>query len=163
MAVTAIALADLRFGLRFASRRYRSFARDNDPADNAGLFLELARERSNDAKEIDEAAASASLVNADPTINDDNADSLLGLGGGDPSSPASVAFRVQRAENTLGRMAAQLGSLADPGRLRAALDRVHRHIDRRRDAVRKARRRAQGLAHLADGAARLAEDKSAEG
>src|SRR3954468_24979123 len=102
MAVTAVALADLRFGLRFASGRYRSFARDNDPADNAGLFIQLARERSNDANEIEEAAASTGILDADPTINDENANSLLGLGRGEPLSPASAAFRVQRAENTLG-------------------------------------------------------------
>jgi esterase/lipase superfamily enzyme len=163
MAVTAVALADLRFGLRFASGRYRSFARDNDPADNAGLFIQLARERSNDANEIEEAAASTGILDADPTINDENANSLLGLGRGEPLSPASAAFRVQRAENTLGRMAAQLGSLADPGGVRNALDRVRGHIDRRRDAVREARRRAQGLTHFADGASRLAEDAPAEG
>ncbi len=162
MAVSAIAIADLRFGLRFAAKRYRSFAQVNDSIENAGLFLALADERLDDANEIEKAAISADLA-ADPTINDDAADALLGLGESDPASAASTAYRVQRAENTLGRMAAQLASLVDLGILRSVLDRVRSHIDERRGDVREARQRARQPTHLADGVARSTGSKSVEG
>jgi hypothetical protein len=143
MAITVTALADLRFGLRFAAKRYRQFAEVHHQKENADLFLSLADERSNDAHEVDEAAASAGLAHAEPTINDDTAGSLFGLGSGQTFSATSTAYRVQRTENTLRRMAAQLESLADEGRIRAALDRVRSNIENRRDAVREARYRAQ--------------------
>jgi hypothetical protein len=153
MAITATALADLRFGLRFAAKRYRQFAEVHRPRANADLFLSLADERSNDANEVDEAAASARLAHAQPTIDDDTAGSLLGLGSGQTFSATSAAYRVQRTENTLGRMAAQLESLADEGLVRAALDRVRSNIENRRDAVREARHRARRSMGLILGAA----------
>jgi esterase/lipase superfamily enzyme len=163
MTVTAPALADLGFVLRFAARRYRLFSQFNDSTDNAGLFLTLSHERSNDADEIEKAAASTGLVSTDPTINSDTASSLLGLGGSGPASAASVAYRVQRAENKLGRMAAQLSSLADPGRLRIVLDSVRNRIDSRRGAIREARERARQFVGVAEGIPRFAQKESVDG
>lgn len=143
MAVTADALADLRFSLRFAACRYRGYAAMEDTADNADLFLTLADERGGDADDLDRAADENGLRQGRPTISDDTAGPLLGLGGAEPHSAASAAYRVQRAENTLERMAAQLGSLSQGGQLSRALNGVRRHIDQRREEVRAARRRAQ--------------------
>ncbi len=155
MALTAAAVADLRFSLRFVVNRYRRYARMEDAADNSGLYMTLADERQDDADLLDRAADGSGLVAGDPTIGEDTAGPLLGMGVGDPYSPASAAYRVQRAENTLERMAAQLRSLAPNGRLRDALTSVRDHIDRRRDGVRAARSRAQMLDRGGDGFARM--------
>lgn len=162
MTLIAAALADLRFGLRFAARRYRSYARTEDPADNAGLFLSLADDRLDDAADLDRAADGSGLTGDDPTIREETAGPLLGMGEGEPYSAASAAYRVQRAENTLERMAAQLGSLSPDGRLGNALARVREHIRQRRPAVRAARRRAQAL-ESGDGSAGMIGIENAEG
>lgn len=161
MAVTASALADLRFGLTFAAGRYRRYAHMEDPADNAGLFLSLADERVDDAEDLDRAAYDSRLA-GDPTISDETAGPLLGMGQGDPHSATSAAYRVQRAENTLARMAAQLNSLSSDGRLGDAFGRVRSHIDLRRQEVQAARRRAQVL-EIREGSARMMGSVQTEG
>ncbi len=141
----ASALADLRFGLRFAAGRYRSYALMDNLADNSGLFLSLADERKDDANYLDRVADGSGYGQSDPTMNAETAGPLLGMGEGPPPSAVTAAFRVQRAENTLARMAAQLGSLSPENQLASALRRIRSHIDRSREAVRAARRRAQNL------------------
>jgi esterase/lipase superfamily enzyme len=164
LAVTATALADLRFGLQFAAKRYRQFAELRDPSDNARLFLSLADERSGDAHQVDAAATSAGFAHAQATIDDDIGSSLLGLGTEKAFSATSAAYRVQRAENTLRRMAAQLESLVVQHRIRAALNHVRNNIEKRRGAVREARRKAQQFEGLfSDGSSRAEATKSAEG
>jgi esterase/lipase superfamily enzyme len=143
MAVTGGALADLRFGLSFAASRYRSYAEINDPANNSDLFLSMAIERQYDADHLARVEDESGLAHGDATISDENAGSLLGLGARQPESAAAAAFRVQRAENTLARMAAQLRSLSPDGRLREALGQIGEHIQQRRAALSAARRRTQ--------------------
>jgi len=145
VAVSADALADLRFSLRFAAGRYRDYAAMEDTADNAGLFQTLSNERGSDADDLDRAADGSGLGQGRPTISDDTAGPLLGMAEGQPYSAASAAYRVQRAEKTLERMAAQLGSLSQGGQLGRALYEVRKHIDQRREEVRAARHRAQDL------------------
>src|SRR5690554_1681253 len=94
MALTAAAVADLRFGLRFVVNRYRSYVRMEDAADNAGLYMTLADERHDDADLLDRAADGSGLAAGDPTIGEETAGPLLGMGVGDPYSPASAAYRV---------------------------------------------------------------------
>lgn len=145
MAATADALADLRFGLRFAADRFGSYAEQIDLPKNAGLFRELASERYEDASTLDRIAKETRLHDGRPTIDADNAGTALGLGAGTPASPASALLRVQRTENTLGRMAAQLRSLTSRGNLRTALRRVGDRIDERREAVRETLREAEAF------------------
>jgi esterase/lipase superfamily enzyme len=145
MDVIAAALADLRFGLRFAATRYHSYALMEDPADNSGLFLQLSNERNGDADVLDSVADVNELGQIDPMFNAHTAGPLLGMGEGPPPSAASAVYRVQRAENTLGRMAAQLGSLAPNRQLVNALQSVRGHIERSRKSLQAARRRAQNL------------------
>lgn len=160
MAVTADALADLRFSLKFAARRYRGYAAMEDAADNAGLFHALSDERDIDADDLDRAADRSGLGQGHPTVSDDTAGPLLGMGEGEPYSAASAAYRVQRAENTLERMAAQLGSLSQDGQLGRALDRVRNHINQRRVGVQAARRRAQDLRKSAVGAGTIGIERT---
>ena len=163
MDVIARALADLRFGLRFAAGRYHSYALMEDPADNSGLFLSLSDERKGDADDLDRVADRNGLSQIGPMFNAHTAGPLLGMGEGPPPSAASAVFRVQRAENTLERMAAQLGSLSSNGRLVGALQRVRTHIDRSRNSLRVARRRAQSLERSEAGTASILEYKLADG
>lgn len=162
MAVIADALADLRFSLRFAARRYRRYAAMEDTAQNAGLFRSLSDERDIDAEDLDRAADVDGIGQGLPTISDDVAAPLLGMGDGEPSSAASAAYRVQRAENTLERMAAQLASLSQGSQLSRALDGVRKRIEQRREGVRAARRRAQDITKGAV-SARMVGIKRAEG
>ena len=143
MAVTADALADLRFLLRFAAERFQSYAEYVDLSHNAELFHLLAFERQEDAADLDRIAAETGLNDGTPMMAAGNAGLALGMGMREPPSASSAAFRVQRAENTLGRMAAQLRSLASQNALRSALGRVRDRISERSDEVRQARRRAQ--------------------
>lgn len=145
MAVIADALADLRFGLRYAATRFRRYAEHADLPDNAGLFRALAFEREDDAGNLDRVAEEAGLDDGRPTIDEDNAGIILGMGAKEPMSATSAAFRVQRAENTLARMAAQLRSLTTRSPLHTALGRVRDRIDERRGAVREARHQAQAV------------------
>ena len=151
MASTATALADLRFGLRFAAGRYRRYACLENPEDNVRLFRSLADERETDANDLDHAIDGSGLTQSNPTFSDESVGPLLGMGKDAPHSAASAAYRVQRAENTLRGMAAQLGSLSPEGRLSDALILIREHIDRRRDEVRKARQ----AAHTFDLASKL--------
>lgn len=143
MAVTADALADLRFGLHFAAERFRSYAEHVDLPHNAELFHSLAVEREYDAANLDRVSAESDLHDGIPNLDAGNAGIALGMGAGEPPSASSAAYRVQRAENTLGRMAAQLRSLASQDALRSALGSVRDRISKRSDDVRQARRRAQ--------------------
>lgn len=147
MALTVAALADLSFGLKFASDLYRRYAKMDDPADNASFFELLADERQEDASNLDRAASGSELPQGDPTISNETAGPMLGMGNSEPHSAASAAYRVQRAENTLGRMARQLQSLSTDGRLRNALGRVRDHIEERRHEVGAARQRARAAEH----------------
>lgn len=148
MAVTAVALADLCFSLRFAAARYRIYADTQDPAQMSPLLILLADERDNDADDVNKAASESGVSPENPIINHETAGPLLGMGEGRPNSAASVIFRVQRAESTLARMAAQLASLSPKGTLRDALLGVRAHIEEHREDVRAARRRAQALASV---------------
>ncbi|MGX9854571.1 alpha/beta hydrolase [Limimaricola variabilis] len=163
MAVTARALADLRFGLRFAADRYLQFSQADDLSKNGQLFLSLANERLHDADALDEAAVNEGYDNADPTIKPDPSGRLLGLYYRKNSSSISIAYSVQRAENTLKRMAAQLESFADPGHVQMALRLVRDRIEQRREAVREARRRAQQVEGTGGGVSRTAYGGSVEG
>lgn len=145
MTLTAAALADFQFAIKFAANRYRHYAGMDDPADNAYLYRSLADEREGDANALVRATVSSGLAGGNTTIDDLNAGPMLGMGDGDPYSSVSVSYRVQRAENTLARMAAQLCSLSSGGQLLNALNQVRHHISKRRDEVRDARRRSQSL------------------
>ena len=162
MALTASAVADLRFCLRFVAHRYRSYATKEDAADNAGLYVMLADERQGDADLLGRVADGSGVAADNPVINDGTAGPLLGMGVGDPNTPVSVAYRVQRAENTLARMAAQLRSLTPTGRLRDALTSIRDHIHHRRDGVRAARYRAQRLDQDGESFARCAGSARAD-
>jgi esterase/lipase superfamily enzyme len=151
MAISAAAVADLKFGLRFAASRYRAYANIDSPADNTGLFLSIAKERQEDADALDRAALQDGLSQGIPTITDETAGTLLGMGEGDPYSAAAAAYRVQRAENTIGRMAGQLFSLSQDGVLRQALHVVRQHVDHSRQAVQAARQRARAVESDRDG------------
>ncbi len=143
MAVLAGALADLSFGLRHAADRYEEFSHAEHPAQNADLFHELARERANDADELDAMTLSAGLTEIKPTLDAYAANQVLGLGNSHPWSASGTAYRVLRAENALGRMAGHLASLSDELSIGRTLGRLRHHIDSRRPAVQNARRRAQ--------------------
>jgi hypothetical protein len=165
MSRTAAALADLRFGLKFAAKRYLRYAERVDKADNAGLYRQLADERLEDAASLGQKAGQNGLAHEAPTIGDKTAGPLLGMGEGEPTSDASAAYRVQRAENTLDRMAAQLHSLLLDGPLRSVIRDVRARIDQRRDGVRAARKRAHLLerTQLRDGAANGLQNMSTDG
>lgn len=150
MSLTANALADLRFGLRFAAERFGSYADYADFSYSSELFRALASERNRDARDLDRIAEQTGLEDGMPTLDIDNVGRALGMGRGDPNSATSAAFRVQRAENTLGLMTAQLRSLTSLGELRTALGRVRDHIDKRRADVRIARRHAKALEKQTD-------------
>ncbi|MFC4294982.1 alpha/beta hydrolase [Novosphingobium tardum] len=143
MAVISAAVADLSFGLKFAASRYRSYAFSEDTADNSGLFLGLAEERELDAANLDSAAGEGGLELGQSTFDDQNAGPLLGMGVRDPNSAISAVYRVQRAENTLERMTAQLISLSSDRLLGDALGQIRSHINQRRGGLRAARLRAQ--------------------
>lgn len=143
MAVTANALADLTFSLQFAAMRYRGFADHAYLSENSELFFEIASEREADAQILGAISIDKGLDGETPLIDARNASTMLSLGVGEPSTAASAAYRVQRAENTLGRMAAQLRSLATHGPLKKALGIVKDRIDDRRSSVRDARRKAR--------------------
>lgn len=145
MAVNPTALSDLRFGLGFAADRYRHYGHLEVADDNAALFFSLADERADDAQRLREAVNIAGLAPAAPTMDAQTIGPLLGFGNEDPWSPASAAFRVQRAENRLGRMAGQLRSLANQQVVRDALEDVSRGIEQRRPDVRNARRLARSF------------------
>lgn len=165
MSRTAAALADLRFGLKFAAKRYLGYADRVDKADNAGLFRQLADERLEDAARLDQEAGQNGLAQEAPTIGEKTAGPLLGMGEGEPKSDASAAYRVQRAENTLDRMAAQLHSLLRDGPLRDVIRDVRARIDQRREGVRAARKRAHLLEwnQLPDAAANGLQNMSTDG
>ena len=80
MSRTAAALADLRFGLKFAAKRYRGYAERDDQAENAGLYRQLAGERSKDAVSLDREALQSGLTQEAPTIGEKTAGPLLGMG-----------------------------------------------------------------------------------
>ncbi|WJS84164.1 alpha/beta hydrolase [Paracoccus sp. TOH] len=145
MSRTAAALADLRFGLKFAAKRYLGYADRIDTADNAGFYRQIAGERLEDAARLDQEAGQNDLAQEASTIGEETAGPLLGMGEGEPMSDASAAYRVQRAENTLDRMAAQLHSLLLDGPLRDVIHEVRARINQRREGVRAARRRAHLL------------------
>ncbi|HEY0214427.1 MAG TPA: alpha/beta hydrolase [Paenirhodobacter sp.] len=145
MSMTSPALADLRFSLNFAAKRYLVYSERVDKSDNADLYRQLAAERFEDAARLYQEADQNGLARDVPTIDEKTAGPLLGMGRGEPTSDASAAYRVQRAENTLDRMAAQLHSLLRYEPLRDVIHDVRTSIDRRRGEVRAARKRAHLL------------------
>jgi esterase/lipase superfamily enzyme len=165
MSKTAAALADLRFGLAFAAKRYLGYSERVDKANNAGLYRHLADERLEDAARLDQEADQNGLAPEAPTIGESTAGALLGMGEGEPASAASAAYRVQRAENTLERMAAQLHSVLQDGTLREIIRELRTRIDRCRGEVRAARKRAQLLEwiQLPDNAANGSQRMSTDG
>ena len=62
MSRTAAALADFRFGLKFAAKRYLGYADRVDKADNAGLYRQLADESLEDAARLDQEAGQNGLA-----------------------------------------------------------------------------------------------------
>jgi esterase/lipase superfamily enzyme len=140
----AAAIADLRFGLDYASRRYGQFLNHSEfalieyPA-AARLLGELADERASDVEKLDVAAKAAGLSLAEPTLDEKSAGPLLGMGYWEPRDAAAALARVQRAENSLGRMAEQLASLLQLGKMRGALERIGRRIRGRKESVREVR------------------------
>ncbi len=165
MSSTAAALSDLLFSLKFAAERYAVYAERVDKADNAVLYRQLADERLENAAALDQEVSHSGLVQAAPTIGATTAGPLLGMGIGEPTSDTSAAYRVQRAENTLDRMAAQLHSLLWDGPLRDVIRDVRARIDWRRDDVRAARKRARllELNQLPDAAANELKNMSTDG
>lgn len=139
---TAVALADLRYSLEVASTAYERFAAYPEIKDGKSFLHELSVERQNDAASIRGAIASADLEQAETTLEQHSAAEMLGLGLSEPTSFASMAYRVQRTENTLGRMTSQLLTLTERRVLQAALGEVRRRIDERRKDVRELRRSA---------------------
>ena len=113
MSSASEAIEDLRFGLDIAAERYRSFSEQIDYEGAARLVDALADERDFDAQALTDAAHQAELPMADPTLDRRTAAKLLWLGTGEVDDAASAMFRVQRAENQLGHMAAQLASLIE--------------------------------------------------
>jgi hypothetical protein len=139
---TAVAIADLRFSLQVASAAYARFADHSEIDEERGLLNKLSAERSGDAGLIARAAASDDLAPAEPRLDENAAAEMLGLGRSEPTSPASIAYRVQRAENSLGRTVSHLRTVTERPELRMALGVVRERIDNRRDDVRAMRRAA---------------------
>lgn len=140
MSVAATAVQDLRLGLGFAAKKYRDFAEQVDRSNATKLILELADERAADANALDDATLADNLVAAGPTIDEQSAAQLLGLGASRPSDAAAAMYRVQRAENELGRMADQLASFIDTPAVHQTLANIGHRIDRRKAEVREMRR-----------------------
>jgi esterase/lipase superfamily enzyme len=140
MSAIAAAIEDLRFGLDFAAQRYRGFAEHIDQGDAARLLRTLADERSGDADALEDAAREAELPAMPATIDPRSAAELLHLGTDEPIDAASTMYRVQRAENELGRMSDQLASLTDAPAVQETLAGIGRRIDHRKGDVREMRR-----------------------
>ncbi|MGI4748212.1 MAG: alpha/beta hydrolase [Janthinobacterium lividum] len=149
MAITAEVLADSDFGLPdfyfsllHAAQRYMDFTRRESPSENAYLFHSLAQERAEDAYAVADVIQSTGVNNTEPMLNAYIANQVLGLGNSEPWSPASAAYRVLRAENTLGRMAIRLVSFSNQRAIDSTLIRIHQRVEWRREAVRESRKRA---------------------
>lgn len=138
-----VALADLCLSLEVASKTYDEFAERPEVGDGRPLFRELSAERADDAINIVRAAEVAELGLGEPTLDGRTAAEALGLGRDDPSSLASMAYRVLRSENSLRRTTLHLSSLAEQRPLRAALYQVGQSIDRHREGLRELRRTAR--------------------
>ena len=140
---TAVALADLRLSLKVASSAYVRFTEHPEIRADRDLLRELSVERGRDADSIDRATVSADLELADPMLDERSAAKMLGLSRSNPTSPATIAFQVQRSENRLASVASQLGTVTEHPALRTVLGMVHQHIEDRREDVRAMRRAAR--------------------
>ena len=140
MSVTAAALADFRFALGFAAETYRIFTEVIDDVEGAEFVVQLANERHSDATVIDEVTSAAEITLGQPTIVSAEVGQLLGLGARPPVDAASAAFRIQRSENSLGRMASLLASLEIHPAIVSALEGISERIDAQKETVRWLRR-----------------------
>jgi esterase/lipase superfamily enzyme len=146
MDTTAVALADLEVALGAASDSYRAYAEYIDFEDGRSLLRDLADERLEDRQAIASAVLDSDLEVVEPQLDPESASVELRLGLEAPPSLASMAYRVQRAENTLGLMLAQLLTLSPYAAINAALRAAVDHIENRRDDVRLLRRQARSAA-----------------
>lgn len=140
MSATSTAVEDLKFGLSFAAQQYRHFAERIDYSNAARLVRALADERSSDSDALAYAARQSHLSLAQPTLDQRSAAQLLGMGTGEPDDAASAMYRVQRAENELGRMADQMASLVEAPILKETLTDIGHRIEHRKNEVREMRK-----------------------
>lgn len=133
------ALADLSLCLRVAADTYTRYARRDDSQAFAETLQGLAHERSEDAARLHTAAIASDLALSDSTLSADQAAELISLGSTRPPSGQAVAFRVQRAENTLGRLVSQLRSVIPHVVIQTALGLILTRLDQRQDDVRDMR------------------------
>src|SRR5688572_24679497 len=140
----AVAIANLRFSLEVASAAYSRFVEYPEAEGGRPLLMELSDERFEDADRLGRAAASVDLDATEPMLDQPSAEEMLGIGRSEPYSLASIAYRVQRAENTLARLASQLQTVIEQRTLQGALTMVRHHIESRREDVRALRRSASG-------------------
>ena len=136
----SVALADLRLSLEVAAEAYKGFAERPQAGDAQSLFRQLGAERTQDAGSIAEAAEAITVELGHPTLDRGTAAESLGLGGVDVSSLASMAFRVQRSENSLARTTRHLHSLVEQWSLRSVLDEIEHRIVKHREGLRALRR-----------------------
>ena len=141
------AVGDLRLSLEVAAAAYRRFADQPSMGEERSFLGALSSERNLDAIQIQRAAMSAEL-DAEPLLGEADAAETMELTRVNPTSPRSIAYRVQRAENILSDMTAQLHTVTEDRALRIALGIVRERIDNRRADVRKMRQTAASLEPL---------------
>lgn len=162
MDAVATAVEDLQFGLRVAADSYQAFAEHMDHRTAQSLVLELSTERRIDAQTLANAAQATQLRATQARLDRGSVGEFLGLGKSSPHDAASVMYRVQRAENSLGRLADQLASLVNVPQLAGALEEIGGRIALRKGNVRAMRRRVRGNAGL-DGASPPSRRSVADG
>jgi len=145
MDTTAVALADLGVSLAVAANAYKGFAISGEVVDKAAFLRELSAERARNASEIRIAGEKDDLESIDPSQDRPAALELLGLAGSASLSLRQIAFRVQRAENMLGRLTSQLFTATPRKFVREALLLVQKGISDRAEQVRDFRYQARGL------------------
>jgi esterase/lipase superfamily enzyme len=145
---SAAAVADLRLFFSTAAKLYRSYVSRVDLGGAAETIERLAGERAQDADRLGEAALAEHTELPEPGVEAAVVRDELSFGRTPPDLPAQVLFRVQRAENQLGRLTDHLISVLDPGAVRAALEIAFESIGLRQRELREMR---VDLAHSSPG------------
>ena len=140
MSATVNALADLRVALTRASEVYFKFARRDDAREYSGFLYKLSEERQYDAALLVDATERSEMPNRSIFDDTREVDWMLSLVDREPASMASVAYRLQRTENTLVSMTDQLIGLAIPRTVKSALESIKGHISMHRKRISEMRR-----------------------
>lgn len=146
----AEAVTDLGLFFSTAADLYRTYIRGVDLGGSAQVIESLAGERAHDADRLAGAASIGGTKLLTPGTEAAVAREELSFGRLPPSTPAQVMFRVQRAENQLGRLTDHLISVVQSGQVREALGAALERIRARKPQLRKLREDAASHA-VADG------------